>query len=390
VRTRGLFTILLLAVPFGVTAPGGQPQPDPKVKQTLADWKARLGQFQSVRYTISGVTETVNKIEISPKLKDSALPEPPRPKEKRLDAKLLIDIANKRFRLEETEPVPSLARDRWVPRLRITAYNGQAYQTAFPREKNDRGPEESDMSLSKGNLGAMEFAESHLWPAFTAHGLVPTVNAPLRMDRLPPAHEPEDFEVRGTVAHAGRQCVVLKTVPAGTTPNMSDEFWVDPFRQSAILRHIKWQGKNPWFRLDVEYTQTPHGWLPKKWTDTHTVGGRVMTITRLNVDSVDVNPSLREEEFTLPIEPGMILATYDYPVRGKGLDPTRPAKGKYRVGPGGEWEELEPQTGFTTTEGVQLPPDSGRRWLWWVLGVAAIIMVAFAGVRAWRRRVFAR
>jgi len=379
--------VLLLAAFVGVAVSARQPQPDPKVAQTLADWRARQERVQSVRYTLSGAEETVSKPEVPPALKNDVVPTPPGPKEKSLKVTLLIDITNRQFRLEVNKPTPSKNRDQWVAGQKVDAFDGQTYQTAYPRDKNDRGPDEPDISIAKGNLGAIRTVESYLFPAFAAHGIVPTVDAPLRPDRFPAAHEPDDFEARGTVSHAGRQCVVLRTNATGTMPNLSDEFWVDLGRQGAILRHTYWQGKNPWFRQDIEYTQTPHGWLPAKWTHTSTIGGRVTTIRRLNVDSVEVNPPLRKEDFTLPIEPGMIVLTHEYPDRGKGLDPNRPAKGKYRVGSDGEWEPLEPQTGFTTKEGIQLPPESGSRWwLWWTLGAVGLLVVLFVGVRVWRRR----
>lgn len=376
-------TITVFAALICLPSAIGQPAPEPKVAQTLSDWKVRLQRFQSVRYTISGVIERVNDVELPPHLKDRVLPGPPDLKQKPLKYVLLIDIAKKRIRLEETEPVPSLARDKWVPRLRYTAYNGDVFQQALPRESNGRGPDEADVSISKGNLGDRQVAGCDLWPVFMAHGVVPTADSPLRVDRLPTEHEPDELRVRGTVAHAGRSCVVLRTDPTGTMPNISDEFWVDPDRQSAIARHIYYSGGSPTFRLDVEHTQTPHGWLPKKWTHTTTVEGKVMTIIRLTVDSVEVNPALREEDFTLPLKPGMIVTTYDYPESGKGLDTARPAKGKYRVGADGELESMEPQTGFTTTKGIQLPPERGPwRWLWWGIGaVCVLVVVLLIGAR---------
>lgn len=376
--TLAAFAVLVLAV-----SATGQPPADAKVAQTLADWKTRRERLQSVRYTLSGVLERVAEREIPPELKGSVIPDPPGGKEKRLEFKILLDFVNRRVRVEDTQPVPSLARDRWVPRLRVTAFNGTAYQQAHPREKNDRGADEADISISKGNLGDREVVESDLWPVFMAHGVVPTVDSPLRVDRLLVAHEAEDFVVRGTVSHTGRQCVSLGTNPTGSTPNLSDEFWVDTGRQSAIVRHVYFQGKKPLFRLDVEHAETPHGWLPKKWTHTTTMGGKVMTIVRWTVDSVEANPILREEDFTIPLKPGMIVTTNDYPASGKGLDTARPAKGKYRVGAGGELESMEPQTGFTTTTGIQLPPERGPwRWLWWGIGaVCVLVVVLLIGVR---------
>lgn len=116
-----------------------------------------------------------------------------------------------------------------------------------------------------------------------------------------------------------------------------------------------------------------------------------MTITQLTVDLIEANPQYSEQEFTIPVIPGMVVQEYNYPTRGKGLDPTLPAKGKYRVGPGGDSELLEPRTGFTTMEGLQLPPESGTpQWLWWVFGGAGLIIALVVTVKFGRRTLVKR
>jgi hypothetical protein len=361
---------------------------DSKVIRTLGEWKQRLERVKSVRYELSGEIETVSKDEVPPELKARMMPLPRGTEAKPLKVVLLIDIHNKRLRVEETEPIPSQAGDRWVPRLRITSFDGRSYQQSWPREKNDRSPEECDISVSKGSHAERRATESHLWPAFIAHGIVPTVNDPLRLDRWPIEHDPEGFVSLGQVAHAGRSCALIRTTPTGTSPNLSDQFWVDEDRQGAVLRHVYLQGRNPLFRFDIEYSQTNSGWYPQKWTQVVTLEGKVRTRIRIDVDSLEINPTLEVEQFTLPIRAGMIVQTYDYPPPGKGLDTARPAKGKYRVNADGEWVGLEPTTGFTTTEGIQLPPEAkGQRLVWLMLGLATMSLIAYFGVRSLRRKV---
>ncbi|MBY0461336.1 MAG: hypothetical protein K2V38_28805 [Gemmataceae bacterium] len=362
-----------------------QTAPDAKIAQTFADWKARRERFQSVRYTLSGVIQRVTEREISPRLKNSVIPDPPGGKEKRLEFKILLDFARGRFRVEGIEPVPSLARDRWVPSLRITAFNGTEYQQALPRDKNDRGADEADVSISKGNPD-LRVTDSDLWPVFEAHGIVPTVDAPLLVGRLPIAHEAEDFALRGSTTHAGRPCGVLVTNPTGTTPNLSDELWVDAGRQSAIPRRVYFQGKRPLFRQDVEHAETPHGWLPRKWTHTITEDGKVMTIVSWTVNSFEADLPFRDDDFTFEIKPGMIVSSYNYPARGKGLDVNRPAKGLYRIAENGDWEPLDKPTGFTTTEGVQLAPETNSRRWWWLGSAVGALLLLLATVAIWRRR----
>jgi hypothetical protein len=164
---------------------------------------------------------------------------------------------------------------------------------------------------------------------------------------------------------------------------------VDPQRDGAVLRHVLFNGKNPWFRIDTKYQQVEGRWLPQSWTHTWTNNRKVQNVATFAVDKVEINPETSQDNFTVPIKPGMLVLVAEYPEPGKGLDPARPAKGTYRVETDGSWAPVGTPSGFVTTDGNPLPPESPRPW-WLValialLATVAVTLVAFLLVRRrWR------
>lgn len=369
------FVLLASVATCGIVA--AQPATnDAKIDQTLKDWKARYERLKSVRYKLAGTEESFG----GPVVKGFPAPIPgARP----VRTTVLVDLIEKRYRLDEERSRPAEARDRYVKFKFTEAFNGKIHQRAVPRDNEERSEEIPDISIAKGDL-TMARVDSYLEPVFYAHGLIPTEESPLGPGRFPMAHEPEDFHLKGVGSHAGRICLMLRTGPASTTPAISDEYWTDPQRQSAVLRQIHWQGKNPWFRIDIDHQQTPHGWLPLKWVVTHTIDGEVRNITRLSVEAIEANPSLVEDDFTLPIKPGMKVRINEYPGKGKGLDSQTPARTELTVGLDGS-EEVTKREGFRTKEGVQLPAESGSKW-WWIGGVSLVVFLAGFFAFTWARK----
>lgn len=188
------------------------------------------------------------------------------------------------------------------------------------------------------------------------------------------------------VNKANNHLLVLRTDPAASVPYLVDEFWVDPGRESAILRHVYFSGKNPWFRFDTVYRKSSRGWMPASWTFAHT-SSHLVEVARYTVESMEVDPTVANADFVLPIDPGRIVLVHTYPVAGQGLDPNKPASGMFRVDSTGKWVPLDEATGFTTGEGEQLPPESpNRRWMWWGGAALGGIVALATGVILYRRR----
>lgn len=265
--------------------------------------------------------------------------------------------------------------------MTVTAYDGKLQQVNGDREQCELGPNDPNIGITKESLARVQL-ENEIWPLLCAHGIVPTVNKPARPDRLPSRHTIEEFESRGEVNHAGIRCLLFKTDPVASIPLLTDEFWVDPARESAIIRQVYWSGKNPWLRFDTNFQKSKDGWLPTSWTYAHSA-----EVSRLSVERIDLDPAITDADFVLPTPPGSIVSVQTFPEAGQGLDPNKPSNGTFRVDSAGKWISLDKAKGFTTGEGQQLPPASpDRRWLWWggfaLLGVVGISTV----VVRYRRR----
>jgi hypothetical protein len=301
---------------------------------------------------------------------------------------VLLDFIQGRSRIEKNGSAPGANFEKYVPRVSVSAYDGETLQTSSDRKACELAALDPDVSLVKGPLRMMPF-NARIWPVLFAHGVVPTVNKSARPDQLPTNHTTEEFEFRGDVRYKENMCIVLRTDPVASTPAVVDEFWIDPIKESGIVRYVYFSGgNNPWYRMDITYQKSENGWLPSSWVYTHSKGNKLVEIAHFTVERLEVNPTVTDGDFTLPIPPGSIVLTQNFPELGKGLDPFKPASGLSRVDVNGKWVTLE-EAGFTTAEGFPLPPESRRlRWVW-----ATIIFFGMVGIvtatilyRRWRRR----
>src|SRR5205823_1478576 len=110
----------------------------------------------------------------------------------------------------------------------------------------------------------------------------------------PTDHDAEDFIPRGTAVQGGQACSVLRTEPSGSSPSLKDEFWIGQGTESSIVRHVYYNGSNPWFLLDVKSRANEGTWLPEKWEMTHSRGGKVVKAYRLIVKSFELNPVISD------------------------------------------------------------------------------------------------
>jgi hypothetical protein len=339
------------------------------LEQILADWKHRQGLLKTVRYVVSGTTE----------YKETELPpgNPIRPKR----TVLLLDLEGKRYRLESSEEVGRAGRE-FIPRVNTIAFNGKIGQGYLHRDINQLGDDGPDLVIGKSSAHGTWF-DPHLWPVLYAHGLVPTVHTHVRLDKMPPSYDADDFEVRGRQTYRGRNYMVVRTHPMAGNPPIHDELWVDLSQRSAIHRHVSFNGTNPWNVHDVEWKQTAFGWWPDQWTLTWTLNGKLQRIYRLKVESFEVNPSVFDGDFTLAAKPGMKVLVSENPPPDSGLNPYLQASKTYLVLPSGGWQEIDAK-GFTTTAGKQLSPKAGQAWIWWTIG-ASVLAVGIVGF-LFRRR----
>ncbi len=354
------------------------PEKETPLSQILGDWQARQGLVKTARYVVTGTTE----------YKDLPLPpgDPVRP----LRYVLLFDFEHNRFRQESADDYPSGEnRKQYTTLIHTAAYDGKSLQSLYHRAANHVQEDSPDLGIDKGDLGRGSGFNANLWPVFFAHGLVATVHANLRPDKLSMAYDPDDFETRGRQTFNGRNCTVVRTEQrSGAMAPFYDEIWIDQNQKGAIYRYVNFSGTNPWIRLDVQWKQTDLGWWPTNWTHTWSDQGHVQRIHRLRIDSSEPNVAVADSDFTFRVEPGMRVRVSENPAAGSGLNPSVAATKTYLISPSGAWQETSAK-GFTTLDGKVLPPERGQAWLWWVAAAAAgvgTLAFAYYFVRRYRRR----
>lgn len=306
----------------------------------------------------------------------------------------LLDLERKRYRLESSEEMVN-AHDsddpkkwEWRKSIHTSAYDGEMLQHLTHRKANGLEKDgEEDLSISKGSLGPGAQFGPEVWPIFFAHGIVPTVQSSLLVDKLPLSLDADDFNIAGWQRLRGQNCLLMRTDPLPGTSPISDEFWVNPKQQSAIQRHVYFSGSNPWTLLDISWKNTAYGWWDDQWSETwYEDGHHARRVTRFRVDAFEANLEVSDSDFKLPAEPGMIVKVSEGPPPGKGLDPFLAASKTYRVSPSGSWDEIAAK-GFTTLDGKELPPERGKRWLAWSLaaGLAIVFLLAYVLRGCWKR-----
>ncbi len=376
-QVRGRCWALALAIaclfPCGTFAQ--PPKTNADLAAVFADWQSRQKLLKSARYVVTGTIE----------YKDE--PRPPGNPIRPWRGVLLLDLAKKSYRLEQSQEViyelSETDPTKWEYRTRVStsAYNGKLLQSLRHRKANRIDEDVSDLSIGKGSLGSAAGMVDEVWRIFFAHGIVPTVHSPLLVDKWPSTHDPDDFNLAGRQLFRDRNCLLVRTDPLS---NLSDEFWIDPLQRSAILRYVYFSNSEPWSRFDIFWKDTAHGWWADHWSKTWTTGGRVRRITRLRVESFEANPNVSESDFTLAAEPGMKVTVGEYPPLGQGLDPSKGSITTYRISPSGSWDEVSAQS-FTTTDGKELPPEGRRRWVAWAIG-GVVAIGAFLFYLQRRRR----
>ncbi len=350
---------------FGAPAFAQEPGKNNSLANIFNDWKDRQNVLKSAHYVLVGTTE----------FKDENLPpgNPIRP----LRFDFLFDVEKKRYRLESSqeiihaESLEPTAKMEYRKRINTSAYDGKSLQSLRHRKLNGIDDDVADLAIGKGELGPAACFGNEVWPIFFAHGIVPTIHTPLRVDKLPLSHDSDDFDVAGQQMLRNQNCLLVRTEPLssgspGQDGTTFDEFWINSRQKSAIQRYVFFTGSNPWSVLDLTWKNTDHGWWVDEWTETWNVSGRVRRINRLHVETFEPNPKVLDNDFTLPVKPGMKVTVGENPPLGKGLDPTKPAIKTYVISASGSWNEVS-ATGFTTLEGKELPPERSGKWVVWTI-----------------------
>lgn len=358
---------------------------DPQVERVFADWKKRQTLAKSVLYRVRGER-------IEPK---GSWPDQIGRPSGNLPAKdivstsrrsVLLDFSTSRYRLEKEEELYHPGTDKLYPYVQTRVFDGIHVKSYRPRERNTHpdsgvGPTDPELGIGKGDLTRLAL-ESVNWPLFVGHGSVPSKHRPVLLTKLTVLPDPTLFYVHGRGVHQGRPSLVLRTHsrPSGSY----EEFWVDPARDSAIVRQLWYVTNKPCTDLDIAYDNPVHRWLPSKWTFTERDNGTGKTtlVERMRVEAVTLDPQVDNAAFQIQERPGMLVAHITHePPAAPGEFPPESKEQFYRIKEEGTIQEVVIEKGV-----VREVPSF--RWFWWLLALVPAI-----GLGIWlllRRRTVTR
>jgi hypothetical protein len=263
---------------------------------------------------------------------------------------------------------------------RVATFDGKQRFGAKIRDPGEaRKATDPDITIETGDFRFFDRIDPGKYPPFYGHGIVPYAGT----SRLFPGHltiEPdtEPLTVHGEVVHDGRRCLVLRTPPSQGVATSYDELWIDPSRDSAIVRHAFYSGKTPRVDMLVWYRQTSHGWLSDRWEQTIRTSKGVEEIKRASVEELEINPAVSDADFRLQEKPDMLVRTSVIPPRDEQSEgPPQPTNvHNFRIDEGGNRREVVFENG-------QEKRQPHAQWPLWA-GLIAVLVAGLACL-AWIR-----
>jgi hypothetical protein len=357
---------------------------DQQLDKIAADWAKRQQRIQRVRYRVSGEV-LVRRDSLTD---DHGKPfQPAGEPTIKLPFKwtYLLDFQTNRHRLEIDQQMILIPSVTLQQHSSVITFDGKNWSCRQVIEgKSNQAP--TDILIGSGNF-SKQYEEPSLYPPFYGLGIVPYAGS----DRIYPGQlsfEPNTdlLTVHGQVVHDGRPCLVLRTPPSEGTQGMCyDELWVDPARDSALVRHARYGGKTPTTDLIIWYRETTHGWLPDHWQQTMH-GDK--EIKRARVEALEIDPSVSDADFRIAEEPGMLVTTGVYPGSGSELLPPMSDVRNFRIDKEGKRREVVFEASTRGGENKVEKPVARTRWVWWAIGVAVVAVTLAGGY--WVKRLRAR
>jgi hypothetical protein len=359
---------------------------DPQLEKVFSDWKKRQEQCTSVRYQVTGET-IISKGSWHTRQLGYDPAVPPEDTRSPVSRNILVDFSGSRYRFELEEQLYDKDTQRLYPNCSTRVFDGKAIKTYRPRELNThpkRGLKPTDPELGIGT-GAKEFPGAAVfiehWPIFFAHGCICS-----RDTRIVPG---KDFKVlpdidtvyvHGRAAYQGRDCLIIRN---HRISNCNDEWWVDVDRESAVVRYF-WVVEPPYpdTEIEMDYKRTTEGSALKGWTKTkrdHS-SGKVLTVERMRVQSVEFSVANGASDFQIEQKPGILVAYVNHrPSTAESFMPEPESTKLYRVDESGATHEVQFENG------VERRVRSITSW-WWLLAVMMSLLVGAVVLHLWYRR----
>jgi hypothetical protein len=290
------------------------------LKRVLNAWEQRRNSTHSIRYEVIGDVVVPKGrhnedvlLETGPATGD--YPSSDYRFEKRFN--LAVDFDANHFRKELRREIFHGNLGRYLPQYIINTFDGSAFKGFAPRQENTGNgytPSLVNPDIALGGTDLTNYSgQFFLWdeyPMFFAHGIFNT--APDAKFSLKKSVDPTLLRVHGHSLQDKQPRVVLRT--ASNESGEFDEIWVDLERSAAITRWINYRPDRVAAVTDIQYQETPQGWLPLTWTMTFYEKKDWIDASYNNrVVKVVVNGGLDPAELALEREkkPGMVLIDQD-------------------------------------------------------------------------------
>lgn len=385
------FSLWIFAV-FGVLiscACAAAEEIDPRLAKVLADWQKRQNAFRSVRYEVRGERKILkgayNAFEPIYQQVPALRSDQPIPSQELAGAfslTLLLDFEKGRHHRKIREPVFHAKSGEFRYREREDTFDGSSAKGVAPREKNPGlSKTQPDSWVVSGNMKNNEFNADY-YPIFFGHGRIHTVFEPIIAGHLRNKPNPDYLYVHGTGVHEERTCLIVRTQTLKTATTSFQEYWVDPERESAILRHVSYCNSKPRDDITIQYRKTLASWLPDRWRAPLYIGNNLIFTDTMRVEKLELVPGVQDSDFQVEIKPGMIVEERtDLPTKHPLVNPESKIS-IYRLHEGGEREELPDPA---HRKGDQYQQHLRRQQLWsWVWIVLPVL--AIGAFLIWMRR----
>jgi hypothetical protein len=359
--------VLLASLTFltfpSLVRPLAAQDPEAAVKKVFADWGRRRAATRSVFYLVEGrgfVPKGTgdDRIEGTQNEPDEDCSYPER-------VSWLLDFETNRVR-KETHDTRFYVGIGFVPCYKAELYDGSRFKLFQPREANTSdkyvpGALQPDLWLQTDSYSNAIFSCLD-YPVLFAHGALCTSNVAPQPRRLVPTITSDLFQFHGYGQHKGRQCLILRSLPAKSRTSAFVEYWIDVARDSAVARWSRYANGHIRMHVECEHTETPHGWLPHRWTATAyslRTEGQIISSHQVEVHATRINEPLGATDFNIEAKSGMV-------VRDESLEKT------YRV-------DSDAKSLSEIVENT--PQDTGKRG--WIRALLTLVTILGVGYVLW-------
>ncbi len=283
------------------------------VQRIVEDWQRRQEKMSIVKYVYEGDCvvpkgSMTGHAMLGEDVKGEVPPEDYRYKRQFV---LLLDFERNRVRREVREERLWLPDGRFYPAFNVHLFDGTSFQHYMPAKENwpgGRPPHRYQVELDLQTDRYSAFVIENIdFPIFFAHGIFPSRTASISPALLRIPLERDWFGYHGEAPTRDGQCTVLRTQAFHS--GSFGEYWVDPTRESAVIRYVAHSKGRPTHTADISHRNTEHGWMPEKWTLSRfdSKGGLERTET-CEIKLFEPNATVEASDFHMDRIPGMLVS----------------------------------------------------------------------------------